>query len=44
VEKNIEAAAALGFHAIHFKDPASLRESLVRLGVFDVLAKDAIIE
>ena len=30
---NVDAAAALGFHAIHFTDPTALRVELVRLGL-----------
>lgn len=33
VEKNIDAARALGFHALRFTDPASLRRELGSLGV-----------
>jgi len=31
--RNIEAAAALGFHVHHFTDPATLRPALVELGL-----------
>ena len=30
---NVDAAAALGFTAIHYRDPATLRESLLRAGL-----------
>ena len=30
---NVDAAAALGFHAIHFSDPTTLRVELARLGL-----------
>jgi 2-haloacid dehalogenase len=33
--RNIEAAASLGMHAVHFTDAPSLRASLVRLGLLD---------
>jgi len=36
---NVEAAAALGMHAIHFTDPAALRHELVRLGLLDPVEK-----
>jgi 2-haloacid dehalogenase len=32
---NVEAAAALGMHAIHFTDPATLRTELVKIGLLD---------
>ena len=31
--KNVEAAAALGIHAIHFRSPPALRDELTALGV-----------
>jgi 2-haloacid dehalogenase len=33
VVKNVEAANALGFHGIHFRNPATLRDELVALGL-----------
>jgi 2-haloacid dehalogenase len=33
--RNVEAAAALGMHAVRFTDAAALRASLVRLGLLD---------
>ena len=32
---NVAAAAALGMHAIHFTDPAALRNELVKVGLLD---------
>ncbi|MFZ1009393.1 MAG: HAD-IA family hydrolase [Candidatus Sulfotelmatobacter sp.] len=32
---NVAAAAALGMHAIHFTDPAALRNELVKIGLLD---------
>lgn len=33
--RNVEAAAALGMHAIQFTDPAALRSELVQIGLLD---------
>ncbi len=33
VERNVEAARALGFHGIRYESPESLREALTRLGL-----------
>lgn len=35
--RNIEAAAAIGMHAVRFTDPAALRAALVGLGLLDVV-------
>ena len=35
VERNADAASALGFHGIRFTDPPALRRALVRLGLLD---------
>jgi 2-haloacid dehalogenase len=36
---NVEAAAALGMHAIHFTNPATLRDELVKLGLLDPVGR-----
>jgi 2-haloacid dehalogenase len=33
LQHNVEAAAKIGMHAIHFTDPSSLREQLLQLGL-----------
>ncbi|MEW9623096.1 HAD family hydrolase [Rhodanobacter geophilus] len=33
--RNVEAAARLGMHALHFRDPATLREALCRAGLLE---------
>lgn len=38
---NVQAAAALGFSAIHFRDAASLRRDLQALGLLDALASSS---
>ena len=37
--RNVEAAAALGMHAIQFTDPASLRNELVKIGLLSPAAR-----
>jgi 2-haloacid dehalogenase len=39
LQHNVEAARAIGMHAIQFRDPASLRLDLVRLGVLAARAR-----
>jgi 2-haloacid dehalogenase len=39
LQPNIEAAAALGMHAIRFTDPAALRSELVKLGLLDPVGR-----
>ena len=33
--RNVAAAARLGMHALHFRDPATLRDELCRAGLLD---------
>src|ERR1700674_2518828 len=39
VERNVEAATALGMHGIVFTDPPALRRELVKLGLLDPVGK-----
>ena len=36
-QRNVDAAAKLGIHALHFRDAATLRTQLVALGLLDAL-------
>jgi 2-haloacid dehalogenase len=42
VERNVEAATALGMHGIVFTDPPALRSELVKLGLLDPVGKDPV--
>ncbi len=39
LQHNVEAATKIGMHAIHFTDPASLRQQLVQLGLLQSKAR-----
>jgi 2-haloacid dehalogenase len=42
MERNVEAATALGMHGIVFTDPPALRSELVKLGLLDLVGKDPV--